>query len=63
MSDKTIPDARKEAEKIENEISKLISGYQNTFGVTVTEVVLDPTYTAGLNNPARTSVAIGVKLK
>ncbi len=62
MSDKTIPDARKEAEKIENEISKLISGYQNTFGVTVTEVVLDPTYTTGYN-PARTSVKIGVKLK
>jgi hypothetical protein len=59
---KTIPDARQEAEKVEKKISELITAYQKNFSVTVTEVVLKHSY-AAKTFPFNTDVEIRVKLK
>ena len=64
MNNKTIPELRKEADKAEQTISDLISALQTNYDVTVTHIILDPTFAASRGtSPMKSAVKLEIKLK
>ena len=64
MSNKTVPELRKEATKAEKEISKLISTIQLNYDVIVEEIIIDHSFAASRKtSPQKSIVKLEIKLK
>lgn len=64
MSNRTVPELRKEATKAEETISKLLSTIQINYGVIVEEIIIDHSFAASREtSPQKSIVKLEIKLK